>query len=85
MSERILVEIRCPSVSRKYDFSMLSDMTVADCKKIIQNDIASYEGITDVFDKFDRVDLYNSDGLILKNSLTLSQCSIKSGDTLLLI
>lgn len=85
MSERILVEIKCPSVSRKYDFSLLSDMTVEECIKIIRDDIAAFEGIIDVFNKFDRVCLYNSNGNILKNSFTLAECFVKSGDTLLLI
>lgn len=81
----ILIEVICPSLSRRLDFRVDPDVKAGDAKALIMSEICGYENAPEVFGCFGRIDLYNKNGQILDPEYTLREAGVRGGDSLMLI
>lgn len=83
--DRILVEIICPSLAKKWDFWISVNATVAETRKIIIDEITEYEKLGDLVNCLESVMIYNHSGEILNENFTIKESGVCSGDSLMII
>lgn len=82
---KILIEIICPSLSRRWDFWAAVDAKISQIMLTIISEICEYENNSDVFSGFDSINLYDKNGMILNPDFTLRENGVHSGDSLMII
>lgn len=85
MIDKILIEVLCPSVSRRWDFRIPTRMKLSDVKEQMIADIQLYEGSDIIFSNPESVFLMNSDGEVLNGEFTAEESGIDSGDVIMII
>lgn len=82
---KILIEIICPSLSRRWDFWAAVDVETSKVAATMISEICEYENDADIFKGFERIDLYNKSGMILNPEFTLRENGVHSGDSVMII
>ncbi len=84
--EKIIVEIKCPSVYKSYDFRISSNMLAGKGIARIIEEIRSIEQNGRLFSDSSSAVLISKDtGAVLNREMTFSENGIRSGDTLMII
>ena len=81
----LLVDIRCPSVGREYDFWLSKRLTVEAAIDKLIFEIKNYENNSSLFFNSRDVVLCSATLGVLDRKVTLEKANIHSGDTLILI
>jgi len=84
--DKILLEISCPSTSKRYDFWVSKKMKLCDAKNKIITEIREYEKNEILFQDEGKVTFFCSNEKMLEDeNQTVESAGIKSGDCLMLI
>lgn len=84
--DKVLVEISCPAISKKYDFWISKKLSMSQVKQKLIHEICSYEKNDDLFLEADKVILYFKDKKsIVSENGTVEEVGITSGTCILMI
>lgn len=82
--EKIIVEIKCPAVSKSFEFRLSKKLPVADGIKKIIEEIRGAEHNNEMLSS-DDISLFNSNDRILNRDMTFAENGVKGGDILMIL